>query len=117
MFYSKNTLESKPIDLIFYFKPATFYFENKFYTTSSVSSAVSASEDSSASSTLNFSSCSSSPVKYGNTSKIGDSVIVDNPRDGYRVFGTILKIKRTKAEIDMDGVKWNVPITAMRHSS
>tara|TARA_R110000824_G_scaffold392124_1_gene590311 strand:- start:48 stop:335 length:288 start_codon:yes stop_codon:yes gene_type:complete len=49
--------------------------------------------------------------------KIGDSVIVDNPRDGYRVFGTILKIKRTKAEIDMDGVKWNVPITAMRHSS
>ena len=43
---------------------------------------------------------------------VGSKVIVES-RDG-DVKGTIIKINRTKAIVDMKGSKWNVPLTMIK---
>jgi len=43
---------------------------------------------------------------------VGSKVIVES-RDG-DVKGTIIKINRTKAIVDMKGGKWNVPLTMIK---
>lgn len=44
---------------------------------------------------------------------IGDEVSMVNGRDGETLEGRITKIKRSNAEVNVDGITWNVPITAM----
>ena len=43
---------------------------------------------------------------------VGSNVIVES-HDG-DVKGTIIKINRTKAIVDMKGGKWNVPLTMIK---
>tara|TARA_R110000744_G_scaffold253716_1_gene369263 strand:+ start:341 stop:613 length:273 start_codon:yes stop_codon:yes gene_type:complete len=51
-------------------------------------------------------------AKTRSTIMVGSNVIVES-HDG-DVKGTIIKINRTKAIVDMKGGKWNVPLTMIK---
>ena len=50
-----------------------------------------------------------STIKYS-LSK-GDLVLIDSPRRGLQEEGTIIKVNRTRAIVDIEGKHWNVPFT------
>ena len=39
----------------------------------------------------------------------GDKVVIDSPRRELKEEGTIVKVNRTRAVVEMNGTKWNVP--------
>ena len=41
----------------------------------------------------------------------GDIVIVDSPRKELKEEGTIVKVNRTRAVVNIEGKKWNVPFS------
>ena len=41
----------------------------------------------------------------------GDKVIIDSPRKELKEEGTIVKINRTRAVVNIDGTSWNVPFS------
>ena len=45
--------------------------------------------------------------------KVGDEVSVLNRKTSTRIFGEITKIKRSYADVNEDGMIWNVPITLL----
>ena len=45
--------------------------------------------------------------------KVGDEVSVLNRKTRTRIFGEITKIKRSYADVNEDGMIWNVPITLL----
>ena len=49
----------------------------------------------------------SSAIKYDLDK--GDKVIVDSPRRELKEEGTIVKVNRTRAVVNINGTKWNVP--------
>ena len=45
--------------------------------------------------------------------KVGDEVSVLNRKTSTRIFGEITKFKRSYADVNEDGMIWNVPITLL----
>ena len=41
----------------------------------------------------------------------GDIVVVDSPRRELKEEGTIVKVNRTRAVVNINGMKWNVPFS------
>ena len=41
----------------------------------------------------------------------GDKVIIDSPRKELKEEGTIVKVNRTRAVVNINGTKWNVPFS------
>ena len=46
----------------------------------------------------------------------GDKVIIDSPRKELKEEGTIVKINRTRAVVNIDGTSWNVPFSMITKS-
>tara|TARA_Y200000002_G_scaffold379775_1_gene389792 strand:- start:38 stop:325 length:288 start_codon:yes stop_codon:yes gene_type:complete len=47
------------------------------------------------------------------TMSVGDKVKITSRKRGSQQFGTILEIKRSKAIVDINGERWNCPLTIM----
>lgn len=47
------------------------------------------------------------------TMVVGDKVKITSRKRGSQQFGTILEIKRSKAIVDINGERWNCPLTIM----
>ena len=41
----------------------------------------------------------------------GDKVVIDSPRRELKEEGTIVKVNRTRAVVNIEGKKWNVPFS------
>ena len=46
----------------------------------------------------------------------GDKVIIDSPRKELKEEGTIVKINRTRAVVNIDRTSWNVPFSMITKS-
>ena len=46
----------------------------------------------------------------------GDKVIIDSPRRELKEEGTIVKVNRTRAVVNIDGTSWNVPFSMITKS-
>ena len=51
----------------------------------------------------------SSAIKYDLDK--GDKVIIDSPRRELKEEGTIVKVNRTRAVVNINGTSWNVPFS------